>query len=84
MKWSYPIREVNQYIERLVQAGFEDRVMFGTDQPQWPGLMPTQLASLKKSEYLTLEQKHDILFNNAVPFYRLDPKSFKTQTDSQQ
>ena len=30
--WSYPIKEVNRYIERLVDAGFEDRVMFGTDQ----------------------------------------------------
>ncbi len=29
--WSYPIKEVNRYIERLVDAGFEDRVMFGTD-----------------------------------------------------
>src|SRR2546429_726432 len=23
--WSYPIKEVNRYIERLVDAGFEDR-----------------------------------------------------------
>jgi len=30
--WSDPIREVNRYIERLVDAGFEHRVMFGTDQ----------------------------------------------------
>jgi uncharacterized protein len=30
--WSDPIREVNRYIERLVDAGFERRVMFGTDQ----------------------------------------------------
>jgi predicted TIM-barrel fold metal-dependent hydrolase len=29
--WSYPIKEVNRHIERLVDAGFEDRVMFGTD-----------------------------------------------------
>ena len=30
--WSYPLKEVNHYIQRLVEAGFEDRVMFGTDQ----------------------------------------------------
>ena len=34
--WSYPIKEVNRYIERLVAAGFGDRPMFGTDQLIWP------------------------------------------------
>jgi len=28
--WSYPIKEWNRYIERIVDAGFEDRIMFGT------------------------------------------------------
>ena len=37
--WSYPIKEVNRYIQRLVDAGFEDRVMYGTDQLVWPKLM---------------------------------------------
>ena len=30
--WSYPIKDVNDYIQRIVDAGFEDGVMFGTDQ----------------------------------------------------
>ena len=34
--WSYPLTEVNRYIQRIVEAGFEDRVMFGTDQMYWP------------------------------------------------
>jgi predicted TIM-barrel fold metal-dependent hydrolase len=33
--WSYPIKEVNRYIERLVDAGLEDRAMSGTDQLLW-------------------------------------------------
>jgi len=42
--WSYPLKEVNRYIQRLVEAGFEDRVMFGTDQMQWPKLMAYSIS----------------------------------------
>lgn len=70
--WSYPIKEVNRYIERLVEAGFEDRVMFGTDQLLWPKLMAYSISIIQNAEYLTTEQKRDILYNNAARFLRLD------------
>lgn len=73
--WSYPIKEVNRYIERLVDAGFEDRVMFGTDQMEWPKLMAYSISIIQNADYLTPEQKRDILYNNAARFYRLDKKS---------
>lgn len=76
--WSYPLKEVNRYIERLVDAGFEDRVMFGTDQMQWPRLMAYSISIIQNADYLTPEQKRDILYNNAARFLRLDattPKS---------
>lgn len=31
-------------MERLVDAGFEDRVMFGTDQLLWPKLMAYSIS----------------------------------------
>jgi predicted TIM-barrel fold metal-dependent hydrolase len=71
--WSYPILEVNRYIQRLVDAGFEDRVMFGTDQLIWPGLMAYSISVIQNADYLTAEQKRDILYNNAARFLRLDP-----------
>ncbi|MBV8113502.1 MAG: amidohydrolase [Silvibacterium sp.] len=70
--WSYPIKEVNRYIERLVDAGFEDRVMFGTDQLMWPGLMAYSISIIQNADYLTPEQKRDILYNNAARFLRLN------------
>ncbi|MBV8631545.1 MAG: amidohydrolase family protein [Silvibacterium sp.] len=70
--WSYPLKEVNRYIERLVDAGFEDRVMFGTDQLIWPGLMAYSISIIQNADYLTPEQKRDILYNNAARFLRLD------------
>ena len=72
--WSYPIKEVNRYIERLVEAGFEDRVMFGTDQLQWPGLMAYSISIIQNADYLTPQEKRDILYNNAARFLRLDSK----------
>jgi len=70
--WSYPLKEVNRYIERLVEAGFEDRVMFGTDQLIWPKLMAYSISIIQNADYLTTEQKRDILYNNAARFLRLD------------
>jgi len=70
--WSYPIKEVNRYIERIVDAGFEDRIMFGTDQFMWPKLMAYSISIIQNADYLTPEQKRDILYNNAAPFLRLD------------
>lgn len=72
--WSYPIKEVNRYIERLVDAGFEDRVMFGTDQMEWPKLMAYSISIIQNADYLTPQQKRDILYNNAARFYRLNNK----------
>ena len=70
--WSYPIKEVNRYIERLVDGGFEDRVMFGTDQLIWPKLMAYSISIIQNADYLTPQQKRDILYNNAARFLRLD------------
>ena len=75
--WSYPIKEVNRYIERLVDAGFEDRVMFGTDQMEWPKLMSYSISIIQNADYLTAEQKRDILYNNAARFLRITPAQTK-------
>ena len=70
--WSYPLKEVNRYIERLVDAGFADRVMFGTDQMAWPKLMAYSISVVQNADYLTPAQKRNILYNNAARFLRLD------------
>jgi len=70
--WSYPLVEVNRYVKRLVDAGFEDRVMFGTDQMEWPKLMAYSISIIQNADYLTPEQKRDILYNNAARFLRVD------------
>jgi len=77
MIWSYPLEEVNNYIKRLVQAGFEKRIMYGTDLLVWPKLLETSIGVIENADYLSFDQKRDILFNNAVRFFRLDESKFK-------
>jgi Tat protein secretion system quality control protein TatD with DNase activity len=75
--WSYPLKEVNRYIQRLAEAGFEDRIMFGTDQLEWPKLMAYSISIIQNADYLSPEEKRDVLYNNAARFLRLDTKSTK-------
>lgn len=75
--WSYPIKEVNRYIELLVDAGFEDRVMYGTDQLIWPKLMAYSIGIIQNADYLTPQQKRDVLYNNAARFLRLNTSEGK-------
>ena len=74
MIWSYPLEEIHAYIKRLVQAGFGKRVMYGTDHMVWPKLMETSIGVIENAQYLSHDQKRDILYNNAMRFFRLDQK----------
>jgi len=77
--WSYPRKEVDNYIQRIVEGGFEDRVMFGTDQLVWPGLMEASIEVIDRANFLTPQQKRDILYNNAARFLRLNADSASTR-----
>lgn len=75
--WSYPLEEIHAYLKRLVQAGFGKRIMYGTDLMIWPKLLETSIGVIENANYLSFDQKRDILFNNAVRFFRLDESKFK-------
>ena len=51
--------------------------MFGTDELIWPGLMAVSIGVIQNADYLTPEQKRDILYNNAARFLRLDEAKAK-------
>lgn len=57
MIWSYPLDEVNSYIKRLVQAGFEKRIIYGTDFMMWPRLFETSMGVIEHAQYLSEDQK---------------------------
>jgi predicted TIM-barrel fold metal-dependent hydrolase len=54
-----------------VEAGFGKRVMFGSDQMVWPGVIERAIEAIESAEFLSEAQKRDILYNNAARFLRL-------------
>jgi hypothetical protein len=60
-----------RYLERITEAGFADRVMFGSDQMIWPGVIERSIKVIEDAPFLTERQKRDILYNNAARFLRL-------------
>lgn len=69
--WGVPRREFHFTLKRLVDAGYGKRILFGSDQMVWPDAIPTAIESITQADFLTEEQKRDILYNNAARFLRL-------------
>ncbi len=59
------------FLKELVDAGYGDRIMFGSDQMIWPGVIEPAIRSIEDAPFLTAEQKRDIFYNNAARFLRL-------------
>lgn len=60
-----------RYLQAIVDAGFTNRVMFGSDQMVWPGTIERAIAVIDETPFLTTQQKRDIFYNNAARFLRL-------------
>ena len=71
--WLIPRPAFHDYLQRIVRAGFGDRVMFGTDQFGYPEIAATAIAAIESASFLTPGQKRDIFYNNAARFLRLSP-----------
>jgi predicted TIM-barrel fold metal-dependent hydrolase len=59
------------YLQRIIEAGFGNRVMFGSDQMIWPGVIERAVAVIEEAPFLNQQQKRDIFYNNAARFLRL-------------
>jgi uncharacterized protein len=60
-----------RFLQGIVDAGFGNRVMFGSDQMVWPGVIDRSIAVIEEATFLTEAQKRDILYHNAARFLRL-------------
>jgi predicted TIM-barrel fold metal-dependent hydrolase len=69
--FSQPRAAFNRYLRGVVEAGFGNRVMFGSDQMVWPGVIERSIVVIEEAPFLSDEQKRDILYNNAARFLRL-------------
>lgn len=63
------------FLKKMVDAGLEKRLMYGTDQMIWPEMIERSLQLVEESKVLTPTQKRNILYNNAARFFRLESKA---------
>jgi uncharacterized protein len=69
--FSRPREDFYRYLRAMVEAGFEDRIMFGSDQMVWPGAIEHAVRVIETAPFLTDRQKRAILYDNAARFLRL-------------
>lgn len=71
ISYATPKQEFYRYLQRLIDAGFENRIMFGSDQMLWPESIVIAIQNVENTPFLTHQQKRDILYNNAARFLRV-------------
>jgi uncharacterized protein len=71
ISFALPRPEFQSYLRRIVEAGFHQRVLFGSDQMLWPEAIEFAIDGIESAEFLSKQQKRDILYHNAVRFLRL-------------
>lgn len=70
--WLIPQDEFYRYLQVLMGAGLGRRLMWGSDQINWPGAIDLAVDGIESAPFLTQEQKRDIFYNNAARFLRLE------------
>lgn len=75
--WILPQEEFNTYVKSLIDAGFGNRIMYGSDQMVWPDVISIGIETVNNAEFLTMEQKEDIFYDNAAEFLGLSETDIK-------
>ena len=73
MLWVEPNtqRTIKDFLRNAKQAGYLNRVMFGSDQMTWPYAIEKSIMFLNSLTFLTKQDKEDILYNNAARFLKM-------------
>ena len=61
----------HEFLRQMLAEGFGERILFGTDQMLWPEAIELAIDAIQTADFLSNEQKRDILYNNAARFLRL-------------
>ena len=69
--WGFPRKQFYEHLRKMVEAGFEKRILFGSDQMVWPQTIGKAIETVQQAPFLNASQKRDIFYNNAARFLRL-------------
>jgi uncharacterized protein len=73
MLWVEPLdqRYAVAFLKAAKQAGYLNRVMYGTDQMRWSYSIEKSIRFLNSLRFLSRQDKEDIFYNNAARFLHL-------------
>jgi predicted TIM-barrel fold metal-dependent hydrolase len=66
-----------RYLKAIVEGGYGERVLFGSDQMVWAGVIEPAIKAVEQAPFLTKQQKRDIFYNNAARFLRFSKEEIK-------
>ncbi len=72
VNWALPKKEFHDYLQALIEAGFADRIMYGSDQMGWPDAIELSIKNVEAAPFLTELQKQNLFYNNAAKFYGIN------------
>jgi predicted TIM-barrel fold metal-dependent hydrolase len=72
LDYAYPKKDFYAYLKRLIDAGFEERIMFGSDNMVWPDAIGVAIERVRAAPFLSARQKRLILHDNAARFLRIE------------
>ena len=59
---TFQLGDKDTHLQAIVDAGFTNRVMFGSDQMVWPGTIERAIAVIDEAPFLSKQQKRDIFY----------------------
>jgi predicted TIM-barrel fold metal-dependent hydrolase len=72
LDYAYPKKDFYAYLKRLIDAGFEQRIMFGSDNMVWPDAIGVAIKRIESAPFLSAKQKQLIFHDNAARFLRIE------------
>lgn len=72
LDYAYPEADFYLYLKRLVGAGMEEWIMFGSDNMVWPDAIGVAIERIKRAPFLSERQKRLILHDNVARFLRIE------------
>ena len=81
--FAIPRRAFYSYLQAIIDAGFIDRVMFGSDMFLAPELQERSIRVIEEAPFLSEPQKRAILYDNAARFMRFDEARIRSHRAGQ-
>jgi predicted TIM-barrel fold metal-dependent hydrolase len=71
ISWVFPRAEFHRYLQRMVDAGFGNGIMLGSDQMNWSRTSETAIDRIRSAPFLTQVERRDVVSTMPLRFLRL-------------